>query len=264
MMFIAASLFATPVLLSTQLQQRQSDNGFRWESAMTSGSTLMIRNVNGPVRVERATGNNAEVVATKTWRRGDPARVTIEAVKFGPGSQNAVVCAMWTANTRCSESGDAAGNRDQRDNSDNDVAVEFTVRLPAGVNARLHTINGEIAVNGATATVDASTVNGSIEITGADVVNASTVNGSVDATITAASPAQDIELKTVNGSVSARLPANINAQVSASTVMGSISSDFPVTVQGRMVSQSISTTLGSGGRRLNLSTVTGSITLRRR
>ena len=46
----------------------------------------------------------------------------------------------------------------------NDVVVEFHVLVPKGVNVGMNTINGDVTVDGATADVDANTVNGEIDI----------------------------------------------------------------------------------------------------
>jgi hypothetical protein len=46
-------------------------------------------------------------------------------------------------------------------------------------------------------------------------------------------------------------------------VNGSITSDFPVVVSGRLDPRQANLKLGSGGRRLDMQTVNGSIQLRR-
>ena len=70
---------------------------------------------------------------------------------------------------------------------------------------------------------------------------------------------REIKLKSVNGSVELGLPGSPNADVKASTVNGGIKSDFPLTVQGSFVGHNLSGTLGSGGTRIELSNVNGSI-----
>jgi DUF4097 and DUF4098 domain-containing protein YvlB len=46
-------------------------------------------------------------------------------------------------------------------------------------------------------------------------------------------------------------------------VNGGIESDFPITVRGRWGPRSMTGTIGSGGRRLELETVNGAIQIRR-
>jgi hypothetical protein len=51
--------------------------------------------------------------------------------------------------------------------------------------------------------------------------------------------------------------------VRASTVNGQIVTDFPLTVTGRLGPRRVNGTIGSGGRRLELATVNGTIRLKR-
>src|SRR6266508_1883921 len=66
--------------------------------------------------------------------------------------------------------------------------------------------------------------------------------------------------KTVNGEMEA---ANLASDVDAVTVNGDIVSDFPLTVTGRLGPRRVHGTIGSGGRELSLTTVNGSIKLRK-
>lgn len=73
----------------------------------------------------------------------------------------------------------------------------------------------------------------------------------------------DLSFATVNGSVTVELPAGANADVSASTVTGGMESDFPLTIQGRFSNRRMSGKIGNGGHELEMSTVNGTIILRR-
>ena len=59
------------------------------------------------------------------------------------------------------------------------------------------------------------------------------------------------------------LRASVNADVDMRTVNGRISSDFPLTVEGSFSPRRLHATLGKGGPTLRLSTVNGSIRLRK-
>jgi len=63
----------------------------------------------------------------------------------------------------------------------------------------------------------------------------------------------------VNGSVSAGLPARINATIDAQTVNGRVETDFPVKISGKISTRHLRGTIGTGGQRLRLNTVNGSI-----
>src|SRR5690349_5072742 len=76
---------ATSVTLATtaSAQQRTSDRDFSWDGRVTNGHWLYVRNLNGSIRVEKATGDRAEVTATKRYRRGNPEDVRIETKRLG-------------------------------------------------------------------------------------------------------------------------------------------------------------------------------------
>jgi DUF4097 and DUF4098 domain-containing protein YvlB len=93
--------------------------------------------------------------------------------------------------------------------------------------------------------------------------DASTVNGSITARLGSTNWRGDVELTTVNGGITVDLPASASMEVDASTVNGSMSTDFPLTIRGKWGPRRMSGTVGQGGRTLSLSTVNGSMQLRR-
>jgi hypothetical protein len=262
---IATLVLALAVTAPLAQGQRRSSDDFTWEGSISAGRFLFVRNLNGPIRVERASGDKAQVTATKRWRRGDPADVKIEVTKVGAGGQDVLVCALWTERTECDEDGYNTRGGDRwhdRDNR-NDVSVEFTVRLPAGVKLVTSTVNGSLRIDGATSSVEASTVNGEIEASSTGgPVTASTVNGSIEVRMRETGT-QPLEFSTVNGSITVHVPDDLNADLDMRTMNGRVSSDFPLTVQGRLNPRRLRATLGRGGQRLEFTTVNGSVELRK-
>lgn len=256
-------LISLAVILLPLPVQAQEEEPFRWSETMRSGSWLRLRNLNGEIRVEAASGDRAEVVATKRWRRGDPSEVRIEVVRDGG---NVTICALYSENAYCDAEEyrhERRGDRD-RGRRHNDVHVEFTVRLPRGVNVLASSVNGEVKVSGATAAVHARTVNGAVDaVSSGGPVEASTVNGSIDVRMGALSGSESLEYSTVNGSITVEVPPTLHANLEMSTVNGRLSTDFPMTVQGRINPKKLSAQIGKGGRRIKLSTVNGSIELRK-
>lgn len=243
---------------------RKTDASFSWSGAVQAERWVYVRNLNGPVRVEAGTGNKVEVSAEKRWRRGNPADVKITVRQVGSGGGDVLVCALWNDRSTCDEDGYHSHNDGWRgDNDRNDVQVEFVVRLPAGVKIDASTVNGGVTVDGVTSTVVARTVNGGIDArsTGG-AVSARTTNG--DVTVSSAKLDGDhTEFTTVNGTITVSLPASVNADVEMRTVNGRLSSDFPLTVEGTFSPRRLHATLGKGGATLRLSTVNGSIRLRK-
>ncbi|MGQ0537663.1 MAG: DUF4097 family beta strand repeat-containing protein [Gemmatimonadaceae bacterium] len=272
-MFIAISpvrrgilVIAAAVTSAMPATAQRRDSDFSWEGAIASGRRLYVRNLNGAIRVDRASGDKAEVTAIKKWKRGDPNEVKIEVRKVGSGGQDVLICALWTDRTECDEDGYEMHNERswwREHDSRNDVSVSFTVRLPAGVKLVTSTVNGALDIAGATSTVEASTVNGGIHAasTGGPVM-ASTVNGSIEVRMRELG-SESLEYSTVNGSITVYVPDAINAELDMRTVNGRVSSDFPLTLTGRINPRRLRATLGKGGPRLEFSTVNGSVELRK-
>ena len=262
---LTAVLSITMLASSAAAQERASSDDFTWQGRVPAGEWLQIRNINGQITVDRASGDQVEVVATKRWRRGNPANVRIETARFGQGNQSALVCAIWNAETTCDERGYHNEARRRDNNNDGDVSVDFIVKLPAGVRAELQSVNGTIRVMNASAEIIAETVNGGIDAsTTIGPVRAETVNGDITVRMDALRGSEDLHFETVNGDVTAILPANFQGDVELETVNGSLHTDFPITVQGRFNPRHMRATIGSGGRRLSLSTVNGSVHLGKR
>ena len=262
-MLILAALaaFATPALS----QERSSDT-FNWAGRIPAGRWIYVRNLNGEIRVEPTNGDRVEVTGIKRWRRGDPADVRIEVKKYGPNEQDVVICALWSETAVCDESGyrDRGNRRGNR--RDNDVSVEFRVRVPRGVKIGAGSVNGSVTVEGATSEVRVGTVNGSVEATSTGgPVEASTVNGSVFARMGRLTGTEDLNYSTVNGSIQVEFDGALtDADIEMSTVNGRFEINFPITLQGRLNPRHLRTRLGNGGRQIKLTTVNGNVELRRR
>src|SRR5579885_2856893 len=152
-LFFSLSLIAT-LALPAAGQPRQSGDGFNWNGRIPTGHWIRVKNLNGPITVSAASGDNVEVVATKHWRRGDPSVVHFTTDK---SNDDVIICAVWNENTVCDEHGyHTHGNGRNRNN--NDVSVEFRVMVPRGVKVQVETVNGDVTVDGATSEVTAGTV----------------------------------------------------------------------------------------------------------
>ncbi len=225
-----------------------------WRGRIADGRTLEVRGVNGSISAEPASGTEVEVTATKRARRSDPGGVRLEVVEHAEG---VTICAVYPGNdNRCRPGGGEMRVRD------NDVEVEFRVRLPRGVAFHGATVNGGVEAVNLSAPVALRTVNGGVRLeTSAGDASAHTVNGSITAVVRAMGD-RALSFQTVNGAITVSLPAGLNADLQATTVNGGIQSDFPVTVSGRMTPRRLNGRIGQGGRSLDLQTVNGGIRLR--
>ena len=187
---------------------------------------------------------------------------------------NVTVCAVYpTPDRRSSSRNSQRGGRDEPNEcrpgsaghmnvNDNDVRVDFTVKVPAGVKFFGKTVNGDIEATALRSDAAVNTVNGKIVLDTTGTASAGTVNGSIVASVGASTWIEPLEFRTVNGSIDLRLSKNVNANVHAGMTNGGFQSDFPLMVQsfgGR--NHHVDGTIGKGGRDLDLHTVNGRIHL---
>ncbi len=233
---------------------------FKWEGRLGAGQMVEVKGINGEVRASAASGPEVLVTATKRGRRSDPEEVRIEVVEH---RQGVTICAVYPSPSWREPNECRPGEGGRMHTRDNDVEVEFTVHVPAGVGFVGRTVNGDVEARSLDTDVEAYTVNGSIQISTNGVARAETVNGSIRASFGQAKWSGELDLTTVNGSITVELPEAAGAKVQARTVNGHIDTDFPLTVQGRFGRHRLSGTIGDGGGELNLETVNGGIRLKK-
>lgn len=251
---------------SAAMHARDTAPDFHWTGHVDADRWVRVRNLSGGIRFEQASGSNVEIRAHKSWRHGDPDRVQITLARTGPGAGDVLVCALWEdSDSHCDENAyDSHSHHHGWHDADDDVSVDFTVLVPAGIKVLASTVNGDVEVSGATRDVEASSVNGHVDAASAGgPVEASSVNGSVDANMRDLAGAGRLSYSSVNGSVRVTLPASLKADVELSTVNGSVRSDFPITVTGSLEPKRMRGTIGGGGIPIRIDTVNGSIELRK-
>ena len=142
----------------------------------------------------------------------------------------------------------------------NDVVVDFTVRVPAGVDFVVANVNGTVEAENLASDVFITGVNGSVSVSTSRHAQASLVNGEITATIGLANWDRDLRFTAASGNITVSIPPNTNGRVRATTVTGTIRSDFSLP---RPSARRMEGTLGSGGRLLEITTVNGDINLNR-
>jgi Putative adhesin len=266
----AAGVSASEKSCSLQAEQSRNDEEFRWNGRLEPGKTIEVKGISGDIRADGTQTSEVEVFAIKRSGHGDPKSVTIKVVEHAGG---VTICAVYPTDnpaqtTGCEpgEGGDSSFKTDSsRTNNvrNNSVAVDFTIRVPVGVDFAGRTINGGIKVDSLAGNVLGRTVNGSISISTSGYATARTVNGEISAKLGNSNWPGSLEFKTINGEINLDLPAGTNTSVKANTFNGEVSSDFPLTMLGRSSRKELSGTIGSGGRELILKTLNGSINLKR-
>ncbi|HYN79875.1 MAG TPA: DUF4097 family beta strand repeat-containing protein [Gemmatimonadaceae bacterium] len=276
---LAAAIMAVPDTSAAQTGLGRDVEVWTWQGRVDSGRWFRLSNVNGAVTITPSSDNQVHVRAEKNpGRNGDIRDVSFAVVQSGGDIR---ICALNFENDRCDEDGlHSSGDHDRRRNRN--VSVKFTVQVPRGVRVGAGTVNGAMTVRGVGSEVRASTVNGGLEVsdasgqvtantvngsvrvtTSSGPVSASTVNGSITARMGALSREGDMKFSTVNGGITVETPSSLDANVTLDTMHGGISSDFPVTITGKFGPRHAEGTIGRGGRRIKMSTVNGSVELRK-
>lgn len=246
--------------LAANIGPADSPDDFRWSGRVAAGRTIEVRGILGNIKAEASSSGEAEVLAVKSARRSDPKEVEIRVVEHSDG---VIICAVYPSGDPNRPNDCRPGPNSHSSTHNNDVNVDFTVRVPQGVRFRGATINGNVETGALGSDVEAMTINGSIKISAAGIARASTINGSIAASLGNANWTSPLEFKTVNGGITLDLPSNLNAEVRAETLNGDISSDFPMNTLTRVGRKHLNGTIGEGGRELSLKTINGSIRLRR-
>jgi hypothetical protein len=270
---IAVLLLAVPIGLGACMTdsgpRHVEPNAFSWNGSVPAGKTLYLRNMTGDIRVVATDSPMVRVQASKSWRgSGDgDVRFVQRAVAEG-----VIICTMVGNASDCTPSSYSTnGPNGSRSINLRDLlghgttaSVSYVVSVPTGVKVDISTISGGIGVADVTGPVRAETVNGKVQVAAlSGPVTAGSVNGSVSVAIASLDGPGDIELSTVNGSVTAELPPSLQAQLSMETVNGSVHSDFDVTGTDTSAHKEIKGMIGTGGRRVALETVNGSVKLLR-
>jgi DUF4097 and DUF4098 domain-containing protein YvlB len=219
---ILRSLLALLLAASAHAQVTQD---FHRAVPLSANGRVSLDNINGNVEITGWDRNEVQIDAVKKARdqqRLDEARIEINAA---------------------SDSVEIKTRYPEGHTNNNPASVHYQLHVPQNARLdRINLVNGKLRVDDLAGRADLSTVNGGIEANYASLNNV-----------------RDIKLKSVNGSIELGLPDSPNAQIKASTVSGGIRTDFPLQVQGGYVGKSLSGTLGSGGMRIEVSNVNGSI-----
>ena len=151
-------------------------------------------------------------------------------------------------------------------------SVEWTIKVPKGVNVDLRTVNGGVRLNGLQGDIAAKTTNGGVSGKGiiSQNVQATAVNGGIEIEFGAPLSADGkIEFETVNGGVEIGLPSESKATISARCVNGGVKViDLDVKkgsdgTSDRESKRRLDGTLNGGGARVTLNTVNGGVTVHR-
>ena len=221
---------------------------------LSPAGRVSVANINGDVHINVWDQNSVKVDAVKrAYSAQRLSEVTIDVQSTADSVQ---------VKTKYPEDRNYSG----RNREDSWASVEYTLTVPR--RARLdgaELVNGSLDINGVQGDVHASLVNGTVKAAGlGGEVKLSTVNGGVEANVAALDGAKSVTVNSVNGPIVLVVPSGASADVRASTVHGGITNDFGLTVEdGQFVGHTMNGQIGSGGARIRLNNVNGSIAVKR-
>ena len=243
-------------------QERQPD--FRWEKALPAGSSVRVHNLSGDIVVTAENVERVEVIGIKRGSQRYFEEITLEVVET---SRGIIVCPIYRdRDVECDEDGFRVRDRRDswRDRDWNDVSIDIRVRMPRSMVVHAGSVSGDVSVVGAEGYVRASSVSGDVRMEGlrASEVRGSSVSGDIEVSIAALTGNGPLTFSSVSGDVVAELPATFAADVTMRSVSGRLETDFPLTLNGRMSRSRVDARIGSGGRDLEVRTVSGDVRLR--
>jgi hypothetical protein len=223
-----------------------------WKRSYTlpKDGRLEIINVNGVIEVYPASGPQVEVVArrevrTRTDEEAKARLAKTEMVEdVGP---NHVKIEM-----KANDQGVSFGPHGR-------VQIVYRVNVPAGLRTSFRTENGAVRLENSTGQITAASTNGPIVGRGlSGSVDASTVNGGIEIGLTSVNA--DSKIITVNGPATLTVPADIDAELDAAAVNGGVTTqdDLPLTARDR-TNRRVTGRLNNGGPRIVVQTTNGGV-----
>jgi len=253
-MVLALAMALPPSADARKKPPRPPSISFHWAGVPRGERTIEVWGLSGSIRATHSTSDSLIVDAVKRGDKSDPDDVVIEADTTATGVR---VCARYPRPSGALN--ECGGNQEVKDN---DVLVDFTVQVPPGARFVAHNVNGSIGGDDMQGPVEATTVNGGIDVVSTHRVTAATVNGSIDVTMGPLGWSEPLEYTTTNGSVMLRLPPGAGARLDAKAANGEVVSELPLSSSEQQDRHRVVGQLGQGGPRLKLETVNGNIEIR--
>jgi hypothetical protein len=166
------SLAVTSIaLLSCALFAQDQGRTFRWTGKLEPDQVVEIKNVNGIIEAQPATGDTIEVTAEKIGRDAD--QIKVEVVFHSGG---VTICAIYPGGMLRGSSGPCEPGDKWHSVGHTDAKVNFSVGLPQNLRFSANNINGNVQAEDLSRSVRASSVNGTIRVSTKSWVEASALS----------------------------------------------------------------------------------------
>jgi putative adhesin len=232
---------------------------FHWDKTLPAGNDVHVSNINGNIKITPSASGHVVVNGFKHGGRdADRIKAIVEE-----SSRGIEVCVVY-------DDADASCDGDRgyrgRDHNWNHASIDLDVSVPANLTVSAGSVSGDVSVDGAHGDVNVSAVSGDVHLDHlhATSIRATTVSGEIDVRVDELTGRGDFYFHSVSGDVRLEVPKGFGADLSLTTVSGDIDSDFPITLGGsnRISRRRVEARIGDGGRRLDVSTVSGDLRIR--
>ena len=248
---MSAALLAVPFSAGCDLAMAREQATAEWTKSypLAAGGRLEIDNVNGRIDVQGWDGATVDVRAERLGKGATPEEAKrmldrIQIVEEVSGSRIRLQTKLTSATSWLGGG----------------TEVRYSVKVPAGAELDVETVNGGIEITGTRGRVIAETTNGGVtarRIGGP--IDASTTNGGVDVEVEAVTE-PGIDLECTNGGISLRLPRDAKATLAASITNGGIdTNNLQIELVGKATRRRLEGRLNGGGPRIALDGTNGGI-----
>jgi hypothetical protein len=192
-------------------------------------ATLFIYNISGFIKVEGYQGNKVTLEMDKTITADDDKNLEIGKKEFRLSfSQEKDSIIAYISSPYDSRPKRRWQFNDDRNDIDYNYNVDFTVKVPAGMNLHISTVNdGIITINNVGGTLHVNNVNEQIEIKNArGTTYAHTVNGNVSVSYLN-NPPEASSYYTINGDINVNYQSDLSADLQFKSMNGDFYTDFP-------------------------------------
>ena len=236
--------------VSVEPASGKASDEWRRTYTLPKGGRLEIINVNGAIEVFPASGAEVEVLArrevrTRTEEEAKARLARAEMIEdVGPDHVK--------IQARPNDQSVSFGPQGR-------VSIRYRVSVPPGLATSFRTENGAVRLENIDGRITLASTNGPIVGRGlSGSVDASTVNGGIEIGFTAVR--DDSKIVTVNGPATLILSPEINAELEAAAVNGGVTTQdgLPLTSTDR-TNRRVTGRLNDGGPRISVHTTNGSV-----
>ena len=234
----------------------------------TDGKEVIVMGINGPVKVETADTDMAEILVVRSARN----RQDLQGQKVEISEWRGLYIHVGSAKEpdpghKIRERLARVGQRSPETSPSPDSAPEIrrrvVLRLPRRAGLEISEIGGDVAISGVARRLEIRNVIGKVRAARvAGLIFVDDVNGAVDMAF-APGAASSIKIGGVNGDVDLRFDGEVNADLNAWGIAGAIKPDLQnVEVRhNEPVWAGLKARIGAGGSSIEITNVNGNVTL---